>query len=142
MFAAHACTIQFCRFQIFLTEDLQYASRCGSCERIFKSIKRSSRWELLLMNTLYLMHISLMARFVHLILLKHRVLSSAKVPIRKRADHAIYSCDYIVCLVGTRPPHLVHDGWLYSCVARSRTCSRGDSVASGPPCHRINIRVN
>lgn len=74
--------------------------------------------------------------------LRHRAFSHSRTPIRKRADHAVYNCDYIVCLVGTRPPYLVHNGRIHSCFARSRACGRGGSVASGTPRHRVDFQTH
>jgi len=69
----------------------------------------------------------------------HWAFRHSRTPFRKRANHAIYNCDHIVCSVGTRPSYLVHNGRIHSCFARSRGCGRGDSTDSGAPCHGIDI---
>ena len=74
--------------------------------------------------------------------LRHRVFRHSRTTIRKRTDHVIYNCDYIVHLVGTRPHYVVHNGWVHSYFSRSRACGRGDSVASGAPRHRIDFEAH
>jgi len=73
---------------------------------------------------------------------RRRAFRHSRAPIRKGADHAIYTRDHIVSLVGPRPPYLVHNGRIDSYFARRCACGCGGSVASGTPRHRIEFQAH